>query len=89
MTRPVGYGMIDRRGRTIQQALDNTDASNQTVPYGTASRMGRFQAFHARLPSFRPSGTHPTHQHMANLRQPAGGRSTSAGARSPQERSII
>jgi len=30
------------------------------VPYGTDFRLNGFQAFHAWLPSRRPSGTNPT-----------------------------
>jgi hypothetical protein len=31
--------------------------TDHTVPYGTAAWRAHFQAFHARLPSFRLSGT--------------------------------
>ena len=52
-------GGCDRRRQVLFTTQDNRTPSSthHTVPYGTGSVMPRFQAFHAWLPSFRPSGT--------------------------------
>jgi len=58
MIRPVGNGVIDRRGR--RSALNGGRSAtrhDRTVPYGTGFLTSLFQAFHASLPSYRPSGT--------------------------------
>ena len=54
--RPVGYGMIGMRGLCRFEISTNFGAAHQTVPYGTGHFRACSQAFHARLPSFRPSG---------------------------------
>ena len=60
MIRPVGNGVIS--GARFRLSSENRASSptDHTVPYGTGSWMPRFQAFHAWLPSFRPSGTQAT-----------------------------
>ena len=56
--RPGGNGVISgakfRLPSKTNRALLPID---HTVPYGTVSSMPRFQAFHAWLPSYSPSGT--------------------------------
>jgi adenosylcobinamide-phosphate synthase len=61
MIRPVGNGMIilARLGQP-SEANGTPSPIGHTVPYGTGCSMPRFQAFHAWLPSIRPSGTQTT-----------------------------
>jgi adenosylcobinamide-phosphate synthase len=56
--RPVGNGVISgARVRPQAKRNDTPLPPDHTVPYGTGSSMARFQAFHAWLPSYYPSGT--------------------------------
>jgi hypothetical protein len=58
MIRPVGNGMIRRfRPHPSHKTIERPVQPNHTVPYGTGFPVARFQAFHAWLPSFGPSGT--------------------------------
>src|SRR5258707_7835938 len=69
MIRPVGNGMIDRRGRRfVLNGGRSVARHDHTVPFlrrhpgyggqdGTGFSTPLFQAFHAWLPSCRPSGT--------------------------------
>jgi hypothetical protein len=58
--RPVGNGMIRRFGPHPSPKTKERPAQvDHTVPYGTGLSTARFQAFHAWLPSFGPSGTCP------------------------------
>jgi hypothetical protein len=59
----VGHGMIclrhvdDHPQAPWVNRSPNLVCTNHTVPYGTDLHIAAFQAFHARLPSLRPSGT--------------------------------
>jgi hypothetical protein len=56
--RPVGNGVIPgARPYPSSKTLERPLQPDHTVPYGTGFSVPRFQAFHAWLPSFRPSGT--------------------------------
>jgi len=69
MIRPVGNGLIDRRGRRfVLNGGRSVARHDHTVPFlrrrpgyggqaGTGFSTPLFQAFHARLPSCSPSGT--------------------------------
>ena len=69
MIRPVGNGMIDRRGRRfVLNGGRSVARHDHTVPFlrrhpgyggqdGTGLSTPLFQAFHTWLPSYRPSGT--------------------------------
>ncbi len=55
--RPVGYGMIGWREEAIVSD-SGPSVAPQITPFPTGRIMfGLYQAFHAWLPSFRPSGT--------------------------------
>ena len=57
-TRPVGHGMIGLRGHVLWSCPVNKAAghgSHRSLRDG--SLLAAFQAFHAWLPSLRPSGT--------------------------------
>jgi hypothetical protein len=54
--RPVGYGMIGGEKGLLTWMVEKRGATDHTVPYGT-DHVCLCQAFHAWLPSFRPSGT--------------------------------
>ena len=45
-----------RRRALLTLRTTRPSAIDHTVPYGTDSLMARFQAFHAWLPSFVPTG---------------------------------
>jgi len=70
--RPVGNGVI--RGARLYpspKTLERPFQSDHTVPYGTGFSVPRFQAFHAWLPTFLPSGTvhvHPYREAIVRLR---------------------
>ena len=56
-TRPVGYGMIGWREGAIV-ADSGPSVAPQITPFSTGRIMPtHYQAFHAWLPSFHPSGT--------------------------------
>ena len=56
--RPGGNGVISCATFRPSSKGNNTRLSiDHTVPYGTGASLPLFQAFHAWLPSFRPSGT--------------------------------
>jgi hypothetical protein len=56
--RPVGNGMIRRfRPFPSPKTIEHPVQPSHTVPSGTGFSVSRFQAFHAWLPSFGPSGT--------------------------------
>jgi hypothetical protein len=56
--RPGGNGLIRRfRSHPSPKTMERPVQPNHTVPSGTGFPVPRFQAFHAWLPSFGPSGT--------------------------------
>jgi hypothetical protein len=58
MIRPVGNGVIrDGASWPSHKTIERPAQVDHTVPYGTGLSMACFQAFHAWLPSFGPSGT--------------------------------
>jgi hypothetical protein len=57
MIRPVGKGVIlGGAGCSSRTIIERPAQPDHTVPYGTGLSTTRYQAFHARLPSFHPSG---------------------------------
>jgi hypothetical protein len=57
-TRPVGYGMIGLRGHVLWSCMmDRSTRQGSIRRGGDGSCLAAFQAFHAWLPSIRPSGT--------------------------------
>jgi hypothetical protein len=55
--RPIRNGLICGAWRYPSSAIKERPVQTvHTVPYGTVSSMPGFQAFHAGLPSFYPSG---------------------------------
>ncbi len=53
----VGYGMIGRSGLRLSSSWIEFVAADHIRRGGDGIMFGHFQAFHAWLPSFRPSGT--------------------------------
>jgi hypothetical protein len=72
MIRPVGNGLIDRRGRRfVLNGGRSVARHDHTVPYGTGFSTPLFQAFHAWLPSYHPSGTIYLRPHVESHAPPS------------------